>query len=424
MTRHRPILLLAVLLASAPAWSQTFQWTVAHVRGDAGLQGAGGAASAPLTAGQALAAGSVLRTGADGQIQLQGSDGTLLQLAPRSVLAWPLAPAAGSVANERSVDLRQGGLLLASGSAGAWQVQGPATTASPASSAAAVRPLIRTAGYLRLQDCRAGCNAPQGLYGRTALGEAVLEFSGGRSVLRNRSFRWADVAQRPELLARTPALLEDLGSQAAAQTARAAAAEQIRQGLDAFRDGRYDAAESLLVRAQAAAPAETVVNYYLGLIALRKDDQPRALALLQQYARDDPQGAAEREVPRTLTLLSSNQLQQEVAQAVAREREVATLPPEPGSIAVQAFVARPGAGAGAAAADREAYAALAKGLAAMIIADLSKVPGLKVLEREKVQLLLDEMKLGDSGLADPRSAARSGKLLRAEKVIVGNFEVQ
>jgi hypothetical protein len=58
------------------------------------------------------------------------------------------------------------------------------------------------------------------------------------------------------------------------------------------------------------------------------------------------------------------------------------------------------------------------------IADLSKVPGLKVLEREKVQLLVNEAKLGDSGLADTASAVRSGRLMRAEKVVVGNFEVK
>ena len=58
---------------------------------------------------------------------------------------------------------------------------------------------------------------------------------------------------------------------------------------------------------------------------------------LQQYAREDPEGATAREVPQTLTLLSSVQLQQEVASAVARETEVVGSPPEPGSIAVQAF---------------------------------------------------------------------------------------
>jgi hypothetical protein len=41
-----------------------------------------------------------------------------------------------------------------------------------------------------------------------------------------------------------------------------------------------------------------------------------------------------------------------------------------------------------------------------------------------VQLLVNEAKLGDSGLADTQSAVRSGRLMRAEKVVVGNFEVQ
>ena len=161
-------------------------------------------------------------------------------------------------------------------------------------------------------------------------------------------------------------------------------------------------------------PAETLVPYYRGLIALRREDNAAALGHLQQYAREDPDGATARDVPKTLTLLSSNQLQQEVAAAVARERQSGAAAPEPNSIAVQAFVNHGDA----------QYRAMAKGLAAMVIADLSKVPGLSVLEREKVQLLMDEAKLGDSGLADRASAVRSGRLMRAEKVIVGNFEVQ
>ena len=31
---------------------------------------------------------------------------------------------------------------------------------------------------------------------------------------------------------------------------------------------------------------------------------------------------------------------------------------------------------------------------------------------------------GDAGLASPEGAVRSGRLMRAEKIIVGNFEVQ
>jgi hypothetical protein len=56
--------------------------------------------------------------------------------------------------------------------------------------------------------------------------------------------------------------------------------------------------------------------------------------------------------------------------------------------------------------------------------DLTQVPGLKVLEREKVQKLLAEMRLGDSGLAEDATAVRTGRMMRAEKVIVGSFGAQ
>ena len=39
-------------------------------------------------------------------------------------------------------------------------------------------------------------------------------------------------------------------------------------------------------------------------------------------------------------------------------------------------------------------------------------------------VMVNEAKMGDSGLADTASAVRSGRLKRAEKVVVGNFEVQ
>ena len=67
---------------------------------------------------------------------------------------------------------------------------------------------IRSNGFLRLQECGAGCAAAPGFYGRVSAGEAVLEYQGGRSVLRNRSFRWAGAAERPEVLATPPALLD------------------------------------------------------------------------------------------------------------------------------------------------------------------------------------------------------------------------
>ncbi len=382
-----PPLACATLLASTVAAAQAPALTVLQIRGEARIDPA-----SALRLGQIIS-GVTVRTGANSQLQLRTASGALLALPPSSAVQLPSD-------TKLALTLLTGGLRLSTAGE-TWRVDLPDRS-------------ISSNGFLKLQNCAAGCTLPAGLYGRIAQGEAVLEYPGGRSVLRARSFRWPDARSRPEVLTSQPALLDDTSALADAGRARAGVTAQLQAGIEAFRAGNDNAAVTAFEAVGQAAPGETLVGYYLGLIALKREDNANALRLLQQYAREDPDGAATRDVPKTLTLLSSTQLQQEVATAVAREKEVTATPPEPGSIAVQAFVNR----------GDEAYRAMAKGLAAMVIADLTKVPGLKVLEREKVQLLVNEAKLGDSGLADTASAVRSGRLMRAEKVVVGNFEVK
>ena len=388
-----------------PAAAQGLDGRVLTVQGEVRIDGA------PARAGQMLGASKAtsIVTGADGRVQLRLADGT--------VLALPASSEAQLSATEaRQLTLARGGLSLNAAADRVWRVSLPAnlTDSRGDGQREGSARSIRTNGYLRLHDCAAGCTEPPGLYGRIAQGEAVLEYAGGRSVLRSRSFRWPAAAVRPQVLPSAPLMLDDTRNQADASRVRLEVAQTLKTGMEAFRDGNDALAVRSLEAVRVMAPGETLVPYYLGLIALKREDNAAALTYLQQYTREDPEGAAARDVPKTLTLLSSTQLQQEVASAVAREQEVVASPPEPGSIAVQAFVNQ----------GNESYRAMAKGLAAMIIADLSKVPGLKVLEREKVQLLVNEAKLGDSGLADKASAVRSGRLMRAEKVVVGNFEVQ
>lgn len=69
----------------------------------------------------------------------------------------------------------------------------------------------------------------------------------------------------------------------------------------------------------------------------------------------------------------------------------------------------------------ERFDSLQKGLALMLITDLSKVENLYVVERIKIQALLDEMELGTSGLADPSTAPKVGNLIRAGNVVSGDI---
>ncbi len=64
---------------------------------------------------------------------------------------------------------------------------------------------------------------------------------------------------------------------------------------------------------------------------------------------------------------------------------------------------------------------LRKGLASMLISDLSQLDGLKVVERARLQEVLEEQKLSNSEKFDASTAAKVGKLLGAEKILIGSY---
>jgi TolB-like protein len=57
----------------------------------------------------------------------------------------------------------------------------------------------------------------------------------------------------------------------------------------------------------------------------------------------------------------------------------------------------------------------------MLITDLSGVPEIKLVEREKLQAVLAEQKMQQSGFFDPATAVKAGKLLGAEYLLTGAF---
>ncbi len=67
------------------------------------------------------------------------------------------------------------------------------------------------------------------------------------------------------------------------------------------------------------------------------------------------------------------------------------------------------------------YDSLAKGLADMMITDLTAVPSLRVVEREKLEALLKELKLQRKKYFDPKTAQRIGKGTGAAYAVTGSF---
>jgi TolB-like protein len=74
--------------------------------------------------------------------------------------------------------------------------------------------------------------------------------------------------------------------------------------------------------------------------------------------------------------------------------------------------------------DPERFEPLTKGLSAMLITDLNNGQNiLKVIEREKIQSLLKEIALSQSGSVDQTTAIRAGKILGAQSIAFGSFMV-
>jgi len=71
--------------------------------------------------------------------------------------------------------------------------------------------------------------------------------------------------------------------------------------------------------------------------------------------------------------------------------------------------------------DKENFDALQRGIAGMLISELSANPAARVVERGRIQQILDEQRLADSGRVDARTAARIGKLVGARYVVTGSF---
>lgn len=64
---------------------------------------------------------------------------------------------------------------------------------------------------------------------------------------------------------------------------------------------------------------------------------------------------------------------------------------------------------------------LSKGLADMLITDLSQCGQLQVVERERMQALFEEMKLSTTGLIETSTGTQFGKVAKVDKAILGSF---
>lgn len=162
-------------------------------------------------------------------------------------------------------------------------------------------------------------------------------------------------------------------------------------------------------------PTSYAAAVYLGLSYEELGNLDSARVSYDRAAAMHITSTQKEELTARLTLLTRKELQQDARNALAQEATLTRSAPVENTIAVFPFRYR-----GA----NEELRPLERGLSQLIVTDLSKVSRLRLLERERVQALLDEMQLTDSGRVQAATGARSGRMLRAASVVQGTLQDQ
>ena len=181
-------------------------------------------------------------------------------------------------------------------------------------------------------------------------------------------------------------------------------------GVAYYRAGRYDDARRTLEEARNVARTDGTVALYLGMSAEQRGDLPAARAAYSDYLQVGRTRSVKRQIRARLVSLERQELEAAAKDALAQEATIAAQPGAPTTIAVP-----PLRFSGV----DSTLIPLERGFADLLITDLSRSPKLTVLERDRIQTLVDEIARSQSGRADSATAIRSGRLLRAGRVVQG-----
>ena len=205
----------------------------------------------------------------------------------------------------------------------------------------------------------------------------------------------------------TPAEIPTLRAQAAQQPANPHIRFRLAAAL--LSAGRCDTAVVVANAAQVLAPNDALGPMVIGGCQEKDGRYDLAFATYTDFANKHPQTRGVAALRALAQIALRTQATRTAKLALARESTLTAAAPEPSTVAVLPVAIAGDSG----------LQPLSRGLAELMATDLAMVRSLRLLERVQVGVLLDEMKLGESGRADPNTAARVGRLLRAERMVQG-----
>lgn len=182
-------------------------------------------------------------------------------------------------------------------------------------------------------------------------------------------------------------------------------------GIAYYKSGQPENALKELQKTLEAMPDDQETVYYLSLAESAAGDSLKAANTLKGFYH--PGETVQKKIDQNVTLLEIKGGMDWARDALANEATLETTSPSPNSIAVCYYKDLSSDGQ---------FKYLQKALTEMIITDLSQVKTLTVVERIRLQYLLEEMEMGTTGIVDKTTAPRTGKLLGAEHLVIGTLE--
>lgn len=182
-------------------------------------------------------------------------------------------------------------------------------------------------------------------------------------------------------------------------------------GIALYKADRIPEARAALAEALRLDPRDGTTALYAGLAAEKQNDLAAARSAYTTYLRHGRTKGVRSKLAARLAALQRRELAIAARAAVASESSIGTATGDPRVVAVMPFRF---SGADS------TLQPLERGFAELVTTDLARASALTVVERARMQALLDEMAL-HAASGDSATALRAGRMLQAGRLIQGGL---
>lgn len=186
-------------------------------------------------------------------------------------------------------------------------------------------------------------------------------------------------------------------------------------GVAYYKAKRYSDARTVLDQARRIDQRDGVSALYAGLSSEALGDLTHAKAAYNAYLSVGRTRKVKNEIRARLVALARDEALAAAKAAVANEARISQTPGSPRTIAVPPLTFS---------GTDSSLRPLERGMADLLITDLSRSSQLTVVERDRMQALADEIRLSQSGAVDSTSAVRAGRLIQAGNLVNGSLVQQ